>query len=84
LFDNIFYAHEGLGTDNILGDEFRFSIDDLDAPHYPIPVFEDERYRLFDPVQKRTQLTRDLYQKSFGPFVEFCVERMQLNDESDQ
>jgi cellulose biosynthesis protein BcsQ len=82
LFDRIFYAHETESNGDLLDAAFSFGIDDIDAPHFPIPIFEDERYRLFDPVRDRTQLARELYQQSFGRFIDFCVERLQLSEDS--
>ena len=36
---------------------------------------------LFDPVKDRAQLAQELYQKSFGQFINFCVERLQLDQD---
>lgn len=83
LFDRIFYEQEAKPTGDILDPGFRFSVDDKDGPHFPIPIFDDDRYRLFDPVRDRMQLTLDVYQKSFGQFIDFCVERLQLNEDSE-
>ena len=82
LFDDIFYSSEAASAVDIVDQGFRFSIDDRDAPHFPIPIFEDERYRQFDPIRDRTQLNRDIYEKGFQPFVRFCMERLQLSDEA--
>jgi hypothetical protein len=81
LFERTFYSREPISGTDIIDASFRFSVDDGDGPHFPIPIFEDERYRLFDPVQDRTQLARELYGTSFNQFVEFCVERLRLNEE---
>ena len=81
LFDSIFYEHEDTRTSDILETGFRFSMDDSDAPHFSIPIFDDDRYRLFDPVKDRAQLAQELYQKSFGQFINFCVERLQLDQD---
>ncbi len=81
LFDSIFYEHKDTPTSDILETGFRFSMDDADAPHFSIPIFEDERYRLFDPIRDRTQLAQEMYQKGFGQFINFCVERLQLTQE---
>ncbi|OFW27626.1 MAG: hypothetical protein A3H27_02450 [Acidobacteria bacterium RIFCSPLOWO2_02_FULL_59_13] len=82
LFDDIFYSSETRPETDILDQGFRFSIDDQDAPHFPIPIFEDERYRLFDPIRDRAQLVRDRYEKSFKPFIRFCMERLQLSEDA--
>lgn len=81
LFDEVFYSSGEVSGTDILDQGFRFSIDDENAPHFPIPIFEDERYRQFDPVRSRTQLSRDLYEKGFGQFIRFCVERLQLTED---
>lgn len=81
LFDSVFYSKSIDQQSDILEQGFRFSVDDQEAPHYSIPILEDERYRLFDPVQDRTQLTKDLYETSFNSFVQFCIERLQLEED---
>lgn len=83
LFDSKFYDQGQSADVDILQSKFRFGIDDADAPHFPIPIFEDDRYRLFDPVGDKTQLARDFYNKSFGVFIEFCLERLQLNEDGE-
>jgi cellulose biosynthesis protein BcsQ len=82
MFESVFYEQVSDVARDVLEDGFRFGIDDQNAPHFPIPIFEDERYRLFDPVQHRTQLTKGTYAKGFGSFLEFCEERLQLNEEA--
>jgi hypothetical protein len=81
VFDETFYSSsDGTGAD-ILDQEFRFGVDDSDAPHFPVPIFEDERYRLFDPVQNHAQLTKELYDASFAAFIHFCLQRLQLEED---
>jgi hypothetical protein len=75
LFDRFIYSREP---------RLDYSIDDENGPHFPIPVFEDERYRLFHPLRHDAQLTRDLYSKSFSAFLGFAMDRLQLNEENDQ
>jgi len=82
LFDSVFYSKTTDPQPDILEQGFRFSVDDKDAPHCSIPILEDERYRLFDPVQNRNQLARELYDASFAPFVQFCIERLQLDEDA--
>lgn len=82
LFDSAFYSRELAGSD-MPGSSFRFSVDDADGPHFPIPIFDDDSYRLFDPVQDRAQLAQDLYKKSFGSFIEFCTDRLQINEDDE-
>lgn len=81
VFDSVFYDRANMHDADILGEGFRFSIDDQDGPHFAIPVYEDERYRLFDPVRNRSQLTKDVYSKGFSSLIQFCVDRLQLNEE---
>jgi hypothetical protein len=81
VFDEVFYSSGSNANDDILTQEFYFGIDDPVAPHFPIPIFEDERYRLFDPLTNRSQLTSELYGPCFGPFIQFCLERLQLEEE---
>lgn len=81
LFDSTFYTTSAGSSVDILEQGFRFGVDDTVAPHYPIPILEDERYRLFDPVHNREQLAKELYDASFAPFVQFCVERLQLDED---
>jgi hypothetical protein len=80
LFDNCFYSKVSDAGDPI-EQGFRFGIDDNEAPHFAIPILEDERYRLFDPVLNKEQLGKDLYEGSFAPFLAFCIERLQLEEE---
>ncbi len=80
IFDSNLYQQQELENGDLLDAEFRFSIDDKDAPHFPIPIFEDERYRLFDPVRDKSQLLKDFYQKSFGHFLNFAIDRLQLKE----
>ena len=41
LFDSIFYEHEEHTNSDILETGFRFSMDDSDAPHFSIPIFDE-------------------------------------------
>jgi hypothetical protein len=72
LFDKVIYPCEPA---------LDYGIDDANGPHFPIPIFEDERYRLFNPLRHKEQLTRDLYDKSFAPFLNFAVSRLQLDED---
>jgi hypothetical protein len=83
LFDEIFYSKTAAPSDSI-GLSFQFGIDDSDAPHFPITILEDERYRLFDPVQERAQLSKEMYFSYFEGFIKFCVERLQLEASDDK
>jgi hypothetical protein len=82
VFDDVFYSGDIVEAGDVFGGGFRFSIDDPDAPHFPVPIFEDEGFRLFDPVQHRAQLTKPLYESSFGEFIRFCVQRLQLDEDA--
>jgi hypothetical protein len=73
LFEEIIYARDPA---------LDYGIDDANGPHFPIPIFEDERYRLFHPLRHSEQLTRELYSKSFSAFLKFSVDRLRLNEEN--
>jgi hypothetical protein len=75
LFEKTIYSREPL---------LDYGIDDANGPHFPIPIFEDERYRLFHPLRHSAQLTRDVYSKSFTAFLEFATDRLKLNEENTQ
>lgn len=84
LFDTSLYDEEtSLDDKGILDDTFRFSVDDTDAPHFAIPIYDDDRYRFFDPINERTQLTRDFYSQSFSQFINFCLDRLQMDEDSE-
>jgi cellulose biosynthesis protein BcsQ len=63
LFSDFLYEEE---TDDI---GFNFDIDDPDAPHVPWLVADDSRFRVFDPMSSRDQLSQDLYESTFGSFL---------------
>ena len=60
LFENVFYSKAADPQTDILEQGFRFGVDDREAPHYAIPVFEDERYRLFDLERLEKMVLRQI------------------------
>lgn len=50
-------------------DAFNFDLDDPDAPHFAWPIPYDAAYAEFDPAARREQLTREFFDRTFGPFV---------------
>lgn len=62
------HLYEEAGPDDL--DAYNFDIDDEDAPHYPWPILYDANYEEFDPQARREQLTREFFDRSFGPFTE--------------
>jgi hypothetical protein len=62
------HLYEEAGPDDL--GAFNFDIDDPDAPHYAWPIPYDAEYADFDPPVRREQLSREFFDRSFGPFVE--------------
>ena len=48
---------------------FNFDVDDDSAPHYAWPIPFDADFAEFDPQSRRDQLSREFFDRSFGPFV---------------
>lgn len=55
--------------DDLGGTVFNFDIDDPEAPHYPWPIPFDVEYAEFDPTVRRTILSREFYDRTFGSFT---------------
>jgi MinD-like ATPase involved in chromosome partitioning or flagellar assembly len=53
--------------DNIDDDEL--PLDQDISPPGPVAILDDERFRIFDPMQRRDLLLRDVYTSSFGSFL---------------
>ena len=60
--------YEEAGPEEI--DAFNFDFDDPDAPHYAWPIPYDADYAEFNPAARKEQLTREFFQRTFGPFVD--------------
>lgn len=56
--------------DNASDEAFNFAPNAEDAPHYPISIRAHAEYAVFAPLEKATQLDRDLIQFVFGEFLE--------------
>ena len=50
-------------------DQFSFNVGDPNAPHAPLVVLEDERFREFDPRKEQDQLTADFINVTFGDLL---------------
>jgi hypothetical protein len=55
-------------------DGFNFDVDDDAAPHYAWPIPFDADFAEFDPRSRRDQLSREFFDRSFGPFVRKVIE----------
>lgn len=42
-----------------------FSLDDVEAPHYALPVLRDSNYFEFDPLSQPAQLTQPIYERTY-------------------
>lgn len=60
-----------------------FSLNDIDAPHQPLVVYEDTNFQAFDPRFRGDLLSPDLYLPSYGRFVEEVFDRAGLNATED-
>jgi hypothetical protein len=48
---------------------FNFDYDDSSAPHYAWPILDDSNYSEFKPLQRPDQLSKTMYDRTFGPFT---------------
>jgi hypothetical protein len=55
---------------------FGFDIDDHAAPHYAWRVMGDPAYDAFNPVERREQLTKPIYSRTFGMFIDSLADRL--------
>ncbi|HEX5999581.1 MAG TPA: hypothetical protein VFZ16_09320 [Hyphomicrobiaceae bacterium] len=62
-------------------ENFNFDIDDPDAPHFAWPVPYDADYAEFNPAARKEQLTRDFFDRTFGPFVDKLGARLLPSDD---
>lgn len=58
---------------------FNFDYDDQTAPHYAWPIADDSNFTEFNPLVRGDQLTKYLYDRTFGPFVSNLRSRIGLN-----
>lgn len=57
---------------------FNFAPDDIEAPHYPVPIAFDPRFQTYEPLEFSDQANPDLAEAAFGAFTGWCVERLGL------
>jgi cellulose biosynthesis protein BcsQ len=50
---------------------FNFEPGDRDAPHFPLIIPFDERFTMWEPTSRPTELTHTFYDATFGPFLQF-------------
>jgi MinD-like ATPase involved in chromosome partitioning or flagellar assembly len=74
MFSDTVYDEE----DGIEEDAFNFDYDDINAPHYAWPIADDANYAEFNPLVRGDQLSENLYDRTFGPFVQFLSENIGL------
>ncbi len=61
------FLYEEADPSDLMG--FNFDVDDDSAPHYAWPIAFDAEFAEFDPQSRRDQLSREFFDRSFGPFV---------------
>lgn len=71
VFSRYFYE-EASATDS---EAFNFDFDDEDAPHYAWLIPFDPEFVEFDPVSRREQLSRSLFDRTFGDFTSRMIAR---------
>ena len=72
--DTLYDEEEGLEQTS-----FNFDYDDQDAPHFAWPILNDANYLEFNPLVEPSQFTRELYDRTFGPFIAALMERLGLS-----
>jgi hypothetical protein len=61
------FLYEEADPSDLMG--FNFDVDDDAAPHFAWPIAFDAEFAEFDPRSRRDQLSREFFDRSFGPFV---------------
>jgi hypothetical protein len=64
LFANFIYDTESDSEKDVI-----FSIDDPNAPHWPLVIPFNQNFVDFDPVKLPSQLTQAFYEQTFRPFL---------------
>lgn len=59
-------------------DAFNFAPDDIDAPHYPVPIAFDPRFQTYEPLEFTDQTNPEVADAAFGAFTRWCIERLRL------
>ena len=58
---------------------FNFDYEDLAAPHFAWPILNDANYFEFNPLAYSEQFSKELYERTFGPFVSAVLDRLELS-----
>lgn len=74
--DTLYDLEEGIEETS-----FNFDYDDRSAPHFAWPVLNDANYLEFNPLARRDQFAKELYERTFGPFIAALIERLELSKE---
>lgn len=79
LFADTLYDEEA----GVEESSFNFDYDDITAPHYAWPILDDSNYSEFKPLQRPEQLSRTIYERTFGPFVTALLDSVDLGKPYD-
>jgi hypothetical protein len=71
--DTVYDEEEGIEEE-----AFNFDYDDVNAPHYAWPILDDANYAEFNPLLRRDQLARHLYDRTFGAFIKNLGDKIGL------
>lgn len=50
-----------------------FSLDDVEAPHYAVPILRDSNYFEFDPLSAPSQLSAALYERTYAALLDRLI-----------
>jgi CO dehydrogenase nickel-insertion accessory protein CooC1 len=69
--------YDAEGDDGDL-EAFNFAPDDVDAPHFPVPIAFDPRFQTYEPLEFPDQANPEVAEAAFGAFTRWCIERLGL------
>ena len=72
--DTLYDLEEGIEDTS-----FNFDYDDQVAPHFAWPIFNDANYLEFDPLERSDQFTKELYDRTFGQFIDALADKLGLS-----
>ncbi|WP_334486965.1 ParA family protein [Bradyrhizobium algeriense] len=72
--DSIYDEEEGVDEAS-----FNFDYDDATGPHYAWPILYDSNYSEFNPIAQPEQFSRSMYERTFGPFIDALMDRLNLS-----
>jgi MinD-like ATPase involved in chromosome partitioning or flagellar assembly len=72
--DTLYDLEEGLEETS-----FNFDYDDRIAPHFAWPILNDANYLEFNPLARSDQFAKELYERTFGPFIDAVADRLGLS-----